>query len=210
MSYVPKTIKGKMNFKNITDEEIMKGCSSEGEIVAVRKFYEKLNGAELILSLWDYDKHESYHLTSWDDKTDSLMMEATFILETNFGAYSDYEEFKKDWEAKEYDPGASIIFPKNCVEELQVLCEESNELSEREKLELINTMEVTEDSSSGGEVEYISVEDNEKNRGILHKIGFTDEDIKEHCYPEDGELDIVTIGFKFANFYDMRNKSFFN
>lgn len=138
MSYTPKTIKGKMNFRNITNEEIMKTCSSESEVAAIRKYYEKLNGAELILSLWNYDKYESYHLTSWDDKIDSLMMEATFIIESNFGSYGNYEEFKKDWETNEYDPGASIIFSKNCVEEIQVLCEESNKLSESEKLDFLN------------------------------------------------------------------------
>lgn len=127
MSYMPKTLKCKMNFKNITDAEIRKNCASDNEVEAVRKFYEKLDGSVLILSLWDYDNHESYHLSNWNNETDSLMMEAMFILEKEFGVYNDFEEFKEVWKAGEYDCGGSIVFPKNFVEVLEVICEESKE-----------------------------------------------------------------------------------
>lgn len=210
MSYMPKTVKCKMNFKNITDEEIMKSCINKSEVAAIRKFYEKLDGVILILSLWDYDNKEDYHLSDWADDTDNLMMEAMFIMESNFGVYSDYEEFKKDWEAKKYDPGASIVFPKNCVVELQVICEESNKLSEREKLELLNSMKIIDSSSSCGECEYILVENNEANRGLLHKLGITDEEIEKECYPEGDTLDISSIGERYANWFSGKEKKFFN
>lgn len=210
MSYIPKTIRGKMNFKNITDEEIAKGCSSKSEVETVRKFYEKLDGVELCLSLWDYDKRSSYHLSGWSDEVDNLMMEAIFILEKEFGVYEDFEDFKEVWKAKEYDSGGTTVFPLNCVEVLEVLCEESNELSDKEKLDLINTIEVIDISSSGGEIEYILVKNNEVNRGILNKIGITDKEIEEECSPEDDLFDISSIGGRYANYFDGKRKKFIN
>jgi hypothetical protein len=127
MSYIPRTVKCKINFKNITDEEIMKNCCRRSEVEGVRKFYEKLDGIVIYLSLWEYDKYESYHLSTWTDEADNTMMEAFWIFEKEFGAYDDFEEFKKDWKEGEYDSGGSIVFPKNCVEELEVVCEEQKE-----------------------------------------------------------------------------------
>lgn len=210
MSYIPKTIKCKINSKNITDEEMTKHCFSESEKEAVREFYKKIDGAILILSLWRYDNYESYHVSGWEDSQDKQMMEAIFELEKEFGAYNDYEEFKKDWKAKEYDPGCAMTFPKCVIEELEIMCEESNELSKREKLNLINSMEIIEDSASCGGVEYILVEDSENNRNVLHEIGFDNAYIKDNCHPEEGYLDITTIGFKYAQYYDMKKKCFYN
>lgn len=127
MSYRPKTIKCKINSKNITDEEITQHCFSENEKEAVREFYKKIDGAILYLSLWNYDNYESYHLSGWKDDMDNQVMEATFILEKNFGVYSNFEEFKKVWKEKEYDSGCVITFPKSVVEELEVMCEELKE-----------------------------------------------------------------------------------
>lgn len=127
MSYIPRTVKCKMNFKNITDEEIMKNCCHRSEAEGVRKFYEKLDGIVIYLSLWEYDKYKKYHLTTWTDEVDNTMMEAFWIFEKEFGIYNDLEEFEKDWKEREYDCGGSIVFPKNCVEELEVICEEQKE-----------------------------------------------------------------------------------
>lgn len=84
------------------------------------------------------------------------------------------------------------------------------ELTDDEKLKLINSMEIIDDSASCGEIEYIIVEDNENNRSILHMIGFDDTYIKVNCYPEEGNLDITAIGFKYAHHYDMKKKCFYN
>jgi hypothetical protein len=127
MSYIPRTVTGRMNFKNITDEEIMKSCINKNEAEAVRKAYEKLDGTVLLLTLWNYDKHEDYHLSGWNDETDKTMMEAMFIIESAFDGYSDFEEFKRIWEDGKYDPGCSVVFPKNCVEEIKVIHEEVKE-----------------------------------------------------------------------------------
>jgi hypothetical protein len=209
MGYIPKIIKGKMNFNNITTAEILKSCSCESEVAAVKKFYEKLDGTILHLSLWDYDNHDCYHLSSWDKEVDNIVMEAIFIIELEFGVYSDFEEFKNDWKNGEYDPGCSIIFPLSCAEELEIICEESDELSESEKLELINSMEIIDSSISGGEIEYILVKNNDVNRGILHKLGISDKEIEEKCCPEDGAFDITSIGGRYANYFN-KSKKFFN
>ncbi len=209
MSYIPKTVRCKMNFENITDEEIMKNCAYRNEIEGVRKFYKKLDGIEIYLSLWEYDNYECYHLSTWKNEADNTMMEAFWIFENEFGVYDDYEEFKKDWKEGEYDSGDSIVFPKSCVEELEVICEESNALSEREKLELLNSIEIIEHSSSNKEWEYILVADSEENRGILNKLGITEAEIQEECCPEDGNLDISQIAGRFATHYSPKKKLFF-
>lgn len=125
MGYIPRIIKCKLSLKNATDDEIMKSGVRENEIETIKKIYKKLDGVTLYLSLWDYDNYESYHLTSWDNDVDDLVMEAIFILEKEFGVYDDFEEFKREWKNKEYDPCASIAFQKDFVEELEVIHEES-------------------------------------------------------------------------------------
>lgn len=208
MSYIPKTIKCKMDFKNITDEEIRKNCAYDSEVEGVRKFYEKLEGIELYLSLWEYDNYECYHLSTWKNEVDNTMMEAFWIFEKEFGVYDDYEEFKKDWEEGEYDSGGSIVFPKSCVEELEVICEESDEPSEREKLELLNSIEIVEYSGSCNECEYILVNDNQINRDILEKLGVNKETIEEECNPDGGYLDISSVAGRFATHYSAKKKIF--
>ena len=124
MSYMPKIIKCKLSLKGATDDEIMKSGVRENEIEMIKQIYRKLEGVTLYLSLWDYDDYESYHLTDWDDDVDDLVMEAIFIIEKEFGIYSNFEEFKRDWKNKEYEPCVSIVFPKDFVEELEVIHEE--------------------------------------------------------------------------------------
>ena len=41
------------------------------------------------------------------------------------------------------------------------------ELKNNEKLNLVNSLEIIEDSASCGEIEYILIKDNEKNRGTV-------------------------------------------
>lgn len=210
MSYIPKTVKCRMNFENVTDEEIIKNCAYDNEVDGVRKFYKKLNRIELYLSLWEYDNYKSYHLSTWKNEIDNIMMEAFWIFEKEFGIYDDYEEFKKDWKEGEYDSGGSIVFPKSCVEELEVICEESDELSEREKLELLNSIEILEFSGSCKECEYILIANNEANINILNKLGITNEEIQEECYPEEGTFDISSIAGRFATHYSSKKELFYN
>lgn len=82
-------------------------------------------------------------------------------------------------------------------------------MTDKEKLDLINSMEIIESSSNGVEVEYILVEDNETNRNVLHKIGLTDGDIDDICYSEDGNLDITVVAFEYADYFDGRDNKFY-
>lgn len=212
MSYMPKVVRCKMNFKNITDEEIRQNCSNDKEVEGVRKFYEKLEGAELYLSLWDFDNYQSYHLRSWGKDSDDKVKAAFWEWEKAFGMYDNFNEFQDDWKEGEYDCGGSVIFPKKYAEVLEVVNEESNDIDDYEKLELLNSIEVIEVSSSCGEVEYILIDNNDVNREILNKIGVTNKDIEEEGHVEEDSdfIDISSIAGRFANYYNSKIKKFYN
>lgn len=82
------------------------------------------------------------------------------------------------------------------------------ELTSKQKLDLINSMEPWDRFFDGTEWEFISVEDNETNRDILHKIGITDEYLSKKELVKYGQIDIKDIGFKYANFYSSKNGRF--
>lgn len=81
-------------------------------------------------------------------------------------------------------------------------------MNDNEKLKLLNSMEILEHSASCGEIEYVLVEDNKENRDILYKIGLSDADIENECYPDGDYLDISSIAFKYANWYSGKTKQF--
>lgn len=93
--------------------------------------------------------------------------------------------------------------PENYVKEELVVG-----LTDNEKSNLINSMEVIEHSISCGEIEYVLVEDTKENREILYKIGFDDTDIEDECYPDGGYLDISPIAFKYADWYSGKTNQF--
>lgn len=130
MNYRPKVIECKLNFSNLTNEDVMKKCASKSEVEVVKEFYKKLDGTVLALALWEYDRYEDYHLYGWDDATDEKMMEATFVIENEFGVYHNFDEFKNEWKSGEYDSGGSIVFDKKFVKEIKVLCEEQKEIKQ--------------------------------------------------------------------------------
>lgn len=209
MNYIPKKIRCKLKFKDLTDEEIREHCFSSSEFGGIKKFYQKLDGMEVYLVLWKYDNYKYYHLSTWKNEVDKIMMEAFWIFEKELGAYSDYENFKNDWKNGEYDCGRSIVFPQKCAEELEVISEEVDESTPNEQLEMLNDMEVVEHSFSCGECEYILVVDNEKNRNILSRLGFTKGEIEEECNPDGEHLDISSICSRFATHYNQKKKSFY-
>lgn len=93
----------------------------------IQKANEQFDGLVLLLSLWDYDHHESYHLHNWDPADDERMMMAIYYSEQvhPYPRYkNDLEKFKADWAAQTYDPGAILSFAPADVEELEVICEE--------------------------------------------------------------------------------------
>ena len=83
-----------------------------------------IDGHTLILSLWGYDDHESWHLAHWTDKDDPVVMETMYITETAAGMclYDTLEEFAEHWE--EWEPEGIFCIPLENVETVKVLQEE--------------------------------------------------------------------------------------
>lgn len=104
MGYKPKMIKGKI--KNT-------GWAIDGHTV--------------ILTSWDYDNHESWHLHSWSEESRKAVIETMFVTETAAGLclYDTLEEFTEHWE--EWEPQGSFCIPLENVEVVRVICEETKE-----------------------------------------------------------------------------------
>ena len=87
------------------------------------------DGLELWVSLWSYDNHESWHLWNWKKEDDKRVMLALYEAE-QYNPYeqyiNDFEGFKADWEAGNYDPGCTYTFPLSAVEVLEVVQEEQD------------------------------------------------------------------------------------
>lgn len=86
-----------------------------------------IDGHVLMLSSWDYDNHESWHLHSWKNEDDPAVMETMFIAETEAGMclYDTLEEFMKNWE--KWEPEGSFCIPLENVEVVKVVQEEQKE-----------------------------------------------------------------------------------
>lgn len=86
-----------------------------------------IDGCTLILSLWDYDNYESWHLSYWTDKDDQAVMETMFITETAAGLclYDTLEEFEEHW--PEWEPEGSFCIPIENVEVIKIMQEEQKE-----------------------------------------------------------------------------------
>ena len=63
-----------------------------------------------------------------------------------------------------------------------------------DKLSKLNKMKVIDYSISGGEVEYVAVENTEENRQILRDLGATEEDLRNMGIDEE-LLDISIFAF---------------
>lgn len=76
----------------------------------------------------------------------------------------------------------------------------------KEKLDLLNKIEIDDWSSSQGEIEYISVSDNEKNRNILQDLGAEEADFEEMKAESDDEyLEIAMFAFKYADYFSQKD-----
>lgn len=83
-----------------------------------------IDGHTLILSLWDMDTYESWHLCNWSNESDHAIMETMFITETAAGMclYDTLEEFEEHW--KEWEPEGSFCIPRDKVDVLRVIQKE--------------------------------------------------------------------------------------
>lgn len=72
-------------------------------------------------------------------------------------------------------------------------------------LKLLNSIQIIDYSISTNEVEYIEVEDNEKNVEILKTLGATDDDFDTMRDGNEGSLEIMEFAFKFANWFSSKD-----
>lgn len=136
--YKPKVIRcrfktGEKTLEQIKKEEFEDESVCQGDLENMKKMYDTLDGVEVILSLWDYDKYSSYHLYTWKTEADEKIMMAMYYAEqvSPFPAYiNDLEQFKEDWKAGGYEPPCAISFRLEDVEELEVIREETKEEAE--------------------------------------------------------------------------------
>ena len=77
-----------------------------------------------------------------------------------------------------------------------------------EKIELLNELQVIETDYDGDTIIYCLVENTKENMELLHKIGFTDDEILDSCAFSDLEelsksdtIDIAMLAFKYADIY---------
>ena len=82
-------------------------------------------------------------------------------------------------------------------------------LTNNEKLQLINSIEILSCATTSKEMAFAYTMDNEKNRKILYKSGMTEEEINYQCYRGCGVLDLINIGFKYAQCFS-KDKGFYN
>lgn len=80
-----------------------------------------IDGHTLLLTLWDYDNRESYHLYRWPGESEKAVMETMFITESDAGMclYDTLEEFEAHWE--EWEPEGSFCIPLKNVEILKIV-----------------------------------------------------------------------------------------
>lgn len=131
MTYQPKVIRCRLHTGGKTIQEIRERYAGQGmtyrDFESIQRAYEEFDGLVVLLSLWDYDNHEAYHLHNWNPEDDERMMMAIYHSEQvhPFPRYKNaLEQFKEDWAEGTYDPSATLCFQPDDVEEIEVLCEE--------------------------------------------------------------------------------------
>jgi len=109
-----------------------------------------IDGHVLNFSQWDYDNRESWHLYGWDEASDEAVMLTMFKAEleavnevclANTGepleyTDEDFEDFKRTWEAGEWEPDGVFCLPLDKVEVVTVLQEEETDRETAEAIEL--------------------------------------------------------------------------
>lgn len=127
MSLARKMIRCSLRTGGKSIEQIREMFKGQGltyrDFENLQKMYEEFDGAEVVLSLWDWDRRESYHLDSWSAADDEKVMRGVYFAEQThlFPRYKDnFEKFQCDWKAGKYDfGGASLTFSPEDVEEIE-------------------------------------------------------------------------------------------
>ena len=118
MNYRPKVVRCRLKTGGKSIPQIREECRGQGltyrDFENIQRSNEEFDGLVVLLSLWAYDNHASYHLHNWDPADDERMMMAIYYAEQvhPFPRYkNDLVKFKADWAAQAYDPGgASLTF----------------------------------------------------------------------------------------------------
>ncbi|MDU4476649.1 hypothetical protein [Clostridium sp.] len=74
-----------------------------------------------------------------------------------------------------------------------------------EKIKLLNKLEIIDYSISTDEIEYLEIEDNERNVEILKTLGATNKEFEIMRDSTDGSLEISEFAFKFANWFSTKD-----
>lgn len=139
---MPKVVLAKLKTATTMDEvrQQLKGQGfTRNEMKAMVRSLNYFDGLTVYLSKWNWDNYAVWHLYSWDDEIDGTIMKAVYEAEQihpfSCGRYkNDFGQFKKDWKAGIYDPGATLAFTDEQAEVLEVLQEEVNNI-DTEKLQ---------------------------------------------------------------------------
>lgn len=129
-SYRPKLVLCKMKTGNRsikeTIEEGFNGHASIQEAILTKMFNDEIDGLELVLSLWDTDNYEYYHLWSWKKEDEEKIIRAFYFIENVDSEMYDgkFEMFRENWKNGQYEPDGAVVFEKKYVEEIRVISEE--------------------------------------------------------------------------------------
>lgn len=78
MGYRPKIVLCRLKTGGKSIKEFREKFKDQGmsdfDLENIQKAYEKFDGLTVLLSLWEYDNHESYHLYDWNLVYDDAMM----------------------------------------------------------------------------------------------------------------------------------------
>ena len=118
MNYRPKVVRCRLKTGGKSIPQIREECRGQGltyrDFENIQRSNEEFDGLVVLLSLWAYDNHASYHLHNWDPADDERMMMAIYYAEQvhPFPRYkNDLVKFKADWAAQAYDPGVPDVRP---------------------------------------------------------------------------------------------------
>lgn len=82
-------------------------------------------------------------------------------------------------------------------------------LNDNKKLQILNSIKITDIVSFDGYAEMIMVEDNRENRSKLYELGATFKNIRKYTLPDD-LLEISELGFEIADSFNLENWKFYN
>lgn len=131
MTYQPKVVRCRLKMGGKSIEEIRAQYTGQGmtyrDFENIQRANEQFDGLVLLLSLWDWDNYESYHLHNWEPTDDERMMKGIYYSEQvhPYTIYkNDFERFRLDWKAGNYESPGVLNFAPADVEEIEVICEE--------------------------------------------------------------------------------------